>query len=157
MSDILQTLLESCPDNLHDGVQEIFSTLFESETANSHDAVTMLANKVGENINKTDKGSKIVGLAAEAGLGNEPLPNDMDQLITSINSDIAKTTPLPELPTENDLPDLPDNGGIIEEPNDDDFDMSFDESQTDISDNPPPEDLDLPLDPPGDVEPQDIE
>jgi hypothetical protein len=151
MTDLLQELLESHSSRFNDAVESLFNTLFEAAGPTSHDAVEMLQNKVGENINKTD-GSEIVGLAAQAGMGDDPLPNEMDQIINSINNDKAKQFDLPDLPNENDMLGLPDGGGVDELPTEDGMnepDVSneipdFEETHKDISDNPPPADFELP-------------
>ena len=155
MADLVKTLLESRSSIFNEAVEQIFNTLFEADgpvPVNSHDAVDMLVQKVGENVNKTNNGADIVGLAAQAGMGDNPLPTDEDKLVNAINDDIAQNVEIPDLPTEKDMPDLPDGGGAAIEPPDteigDDLpvdDNSFgDEPFEDVSDNPPPDDFELP-------------
>lgn len=153
MADLVKQLLESHSSAFNGAVEALFNSLFEAAgpvSVNSHDAVEMLQNKVGENVNKTKDGTQIVGLAAQAGMGDEPLPNEMDQIVNSVNNDMAQNVDLPDLPTEENLPNLPDNGGPEamddgmggEEVSNDIPD--FDETQTDVSETPPPDDIELP-------------
>jgi hypothetical protein len=151
MSRLLNSLLESDSRAFNEAVESIFNSLFEEVTVNSKDAVQMLQQKVGENVHKTDDGENIVGLAAQAGMGDEPLPNDMDKIVNDVNLDMAKDI---DLPTEQELPDLPDEGGTVAEDEfggDDDMDwddtnlgQSIEELQKPLG-NPPPDDMELPL------------
>jgi hypothetical protein len=155
MTDLVKQLLESHSSAFNGAVEALFNSLFEATgpvSVNSHDAVEMLQNKVGENVNKTNDGTQIVGLAAQAGMGDEPLPNEMDQIVNSINNDMAKNVDLPDLPTEENLPNLSDNGGpdamgdgmgdeLGDEMGDDDITNAipdFAETQKNVTDNPPP-------------------
>lgn len=159
MADLVKQLLESHSSAFNGAVEALFNSLFEAAgpvSVNSHDAVEMLQNKVGENVNKTKDGTQIVGLAAQAGMGDEPLPNEMDQIVNSVNNDMAQNVDLPDLPTEENLPNLPDNGGPDamgdgmdefggEELSNDIPD--FDATQENIDNNPPPpppDDIDIP-------------
>ena len=159
MADLVKQLLESHSSVFNGAVEALFNSLFESAgpvSVNSHDAVEMLQNKVGENVNKTKDGTQIVGLAAQAGMGDGELPNEMDQIINSVNNDMAKNVDLPDLPTEENLPNLPDNGGPeamgdgMDEFGGEDFSNDipdFDATQENIDDNPPPpppEDIAIP-------------
>lgn len=143
-SQLREQLLESITPSFSDGVDALFSTLFEANTASSRDAVDMLQSKVGENVNKADDGENIVGLAAQAGMGDQPLPDEEDEMINAVNADVAQTVDVPKLPTEDDIPDLPtpEPQPIETSENLD----SLDDMQADISETPPPEDIDLPLD-----------
>lgn len=150
MSRLLNSLLESDSRAFNEAVESIFNSLFEEVTVNSKDAVQMLQQKVGENIHKTDDGENIVGLAAQAGMGDEPLPNDMDKIVNDVNLDMAKDI---DLPTEQELPNLPDEGGTEadefgadEESEWDDTNLgqSIEELQKPLG-NPPPDDMELPL------------
>lgn len=156
MADLVKTLLESHSSAFNNGVEALFNTLFEAAgpvPVNSHDAVDILAQKVGENVHKTDNGADIVGLAAQAGMGDNPLPTDEDKLVNAINNDVAQNVEIPDLPTEKDIPNLPVGGGELapEQPApamDGDLpedDNAFgDEPFEDVSDNPPPDDFELP-------------
>jgi hypothetical protein len=155
MADLVKTLLESHSSAFNNGVEALFNTLFEAAgpvPVNSHDAVDILAQKVGENVHKTDNGADIVGLAAQAGMGDNPLPTDEDKLVNAINNDVAQNVEIPDLPTEKNMPNLPVGGGTaapetqapetVDLPEDDN---SFgDEPFEDVSDNPPPDDFELP-------------
>lgn len=156
MADLVKTLLESHSSAFNNGVEALFNTLFEAAgpvPVNSHDAVDILAQKVGENVHKTDNGADIVGLAAQAGMGDNPLPTDEDKLVNAINNDVAQNVEIPDLPTEKNMPGLPVGGGTAapetqapeigsDLPEDDN---SFgDEPFEDVSDNPPPDDFELP-------------
>jgi hypothetical protein len=155
MDDLVKNLLESHSSSFNDAVEAIFNTLFESSgpvPVNSHDAVDMLAQKVGENVHKTDDGANIVGLAAQAGLGDHPLPTEEDKISNSINNDAAKDVTIPSLPTEEDIPGLPTGSIMDDGVGEDDIggdmpdDNIFDDSEPfeDVSDNPPPDDFELP-------------
>ena len=148
MSRLLNSLLESDSSAFNEAVESIFNSLFEEVTVNSKDAVQMLQQKVGENVHKTDDGENIVGLAAQAGMGDEPLPNDMDKIVNDVNLDMAKDI---DLPTEQELPDLPDEGGTVAEGDEDDLELDdtnlgepIDELTKPLGD-PPPDDMELPL------------
>lgn len=156
MTDLVKTLLESHSSAFNNGVEALFNTLFEAAgpvPVNSHDAVDILAQKVGENVHKTDNGADIVGLAAQAGMGDNPLPTDEDKLVNAINNDVAQNVEIPDLPTEKDMPGLPVGGGPeAQQPQSPEIggdlpedDNSFgDEPFEDVSDNPPPDDFELP-------------
>lgn len=152
MTDLVKQLLESHSSVFNGAVEALFNSLFEATgpvSVNSHDAVAMLQNKVGENVNKTDDGTQIVGLAAQAGMGDGELPSEMDQIINSVNNDMAQNVELPDLPTEENLPNLPDNGGPdamddgMDDGMEDDGDLDnglpdFASTQVNVTDNPPP-------------------
>lgn len=156
MSDIVKNLLESNSKIFTEAVDTLFDTLFIFEAAgpvavDSHDAVKMLTQKVGENVHKTDTGADIVGLAAQAGLGDNPLPNEEDKIVNAINNDMAKDVTVPDLPTEEDIPNLPTGGGVEEEPIEgfdeempEDSNSFGDEPFEDVSETPPPDDFELP-------------
>lgn len=156
MADLVKTLLESHSSAFNNGVEALFNMLFEAAgpvPVNSHDAVDILAQKVGENVHKTDNGADIVGLAAQAGMGDNPLPTDEDKLVNAINNDVAQNVEIPDLPTEKNMPDLPVGGGpAAQQPQSPEIggdlpedDNSFgDEPFEDVSDNPPPDDFELP-------------
>ena len=157
MSRLLNSLLESDSSAFNEAVESIFNSLFEEVTVNSKDAVQMLQQKVGENVHKTDDGENIVGLAAQAGMGDEPLPNDLDKIVNDVNLDMAKDI---DLPTEQELPNLPDEGGTeADEFGDDEYaewddtniGQSIEELQKPLG-NPPPDDMELPLLPDDDTE-----
>lgn len=149
MSRLLNSLLESSSQTFNEAVASLYNTLFEEVAVNSKDAVDMLTKKVGENTHKTDDGENIVGLAAQSGMGDEPLPNEMDRIINDVNLDMAKDI---DLPTEQELPNLPDEGGTEEEPDELD-DMDFEDTNLDAPieeltkplGEPPPDDMELPL------------
>lgn len=157
MSRLLNTLLESSSQTFNEAVASLYDTLFEEVAVNSKDAVTMLAQKVGKNTNKTDDGENIVGLAAQSGMGDEPLPNEMDRIINDVNLDMAKDI---DLPTEQELPNLPDEGGTEADEFGDDEDAEWDDTNIGQSieelqkplGNPPPDDMELPLLPDDDTE-----
>lgn len=152
MPALVDTLLKSDSAIFNEGVRDIFNALFEEispSKANSRDAIDILQQRVGENVNRTDDGSHIVGLAAQAGMGDgDPLNGELDQLINEVNADEAHNVDLPPLPTEADVPDLPQpNPQPAEEPTQTaDSEISFEDAQTDISDTPPPDDMELPID-----------
>jgi hypothetical protein len=156
MADLVKTLLESHSSAFNQGVEALFNTLFEAAgpvPVNSHDAVDILAQKVGENVHKTENGADIVGLAAQAGMGDNPLPTDEDKLVNAINNDVAQNVEIPDLPTEKDMPGLPVGGGpAAQQPESPEIggdlpedDNSFgDEPFEDVSETPPPDDFELP-------------
>lgn len=149
MQDLLKTLLESSSPEMKDAVGSLFTTLFENTVGqpSSQDAVKQLSEKVGENVHKTDNGTKVVGLAARAGMGSEPLPGELDAIVNDVNTDIAEDMVLPELPTENDMSGLPTGGGTEEpsEPEEPDFELTPEEADQPVLDEPIPDDLEFQL------------
>lgn len=146
MIEALKPVLESTSEPFREAVISLYDTLFEN--VNTADAVNMLAQKVGENVNKVDDGAKIVGLAAKSGMDGEPLDNTLDGIVNDVNQLVAESTPMPELPTEVDMEGLPEGGG---EPAPDDMDDdddivggSFDDFQQGIQFDNPPEPMDIP-------------
>ena len=150
MQDLLQTLLESNSDSMNEAITAMFNVLFENTLGkpSSQDAIQQLTDTVGENIHKTDDGTKVVGLAANAGLGSEPLPGELDSILNDVNTDIAENMVLPELPTEDDLSNLPTGGGTAdntEYEDDPDFDLTAEEAAEPVLDEPMPDDFSLPM------------
>lgn len=148
MTDVLNTLLESSSPVFNEAVSELFHTLFE--TASSKDTVAQLAQKVGQNIHKVDDGSKIVGLAAKSGMDGDALPPEEDELVNNAEEVANTALEQPELPTEKGMEGLPNDGGtedteseFAEEPEDTSNDLSGEEFEN-ISDNPPPDDFEVP-------------
>ena len=150
MQDLLKTLLESSSPEMKDAISALFNTLFENTAGqpSSQDAVKQLSEKVGENVHKTDNGTQVVGLAARAGMGSEPLPGELDAIVNDVNTDIAEDMVLPELPTEDNMPNLPTGGGTEAPPEEGDgldFEMTPEEADQPALDEPMPDDFDLQL------------
>ena len=149
MTDVLNTLLESSSPVFNEAVSELFHTLFESEVS-SKDTVAMLSQKVGQNVHKVDDGSKIVGLAAKTGMDGDALPPEEDELVNNAEEVANTALEQPELPTEKGMEGLPNDGGtedteseFYEEPEDISNDLSGEEFEN-VSDNPPPDDFEVP-------------
>ena len=151
MIEALKPVLESTSKPFREAVISLYDTLFEN--VNTADAVNMLAQKVGENVNKVDDGAKIVGLAAKSGMDGEPLDNTLDGIVNDVNQLVAESTPMPELPTEVGMEGLPEGGGepALDEMDDEDdlVGGSFDDFEQGIEfENPIP-----PMDVPDDLAP----
>lgn len=146
MIEALKPVLESTSEPFREAVISLYDTLFEGTS--SSDVVAMLQNKVGENVNKVDDGTQIVGLAAKSGMDGQPLDNTLDGIVNDMNKMVAKSTPMPGLPTEQGMDGLPEGG---DEPEADDIDDeddivggSFDDFQQGIEFDTPPEPMDIP-------------
>lgn len=150
MIDELTPVLESTSEPFKAAVENLYSLLFETVgKPSSKDAVDMLQAKVGPNVNKVDDGD-IVGLSAKAGFGDKPLDTDLDDMVTAVNQDMAKMTPLPEMPTEQGMEGLPEGGGQTEEQPGDDLGGGEEESLDDLNDfdmSSTQTDVDVPLPP----------
>lgn len=148
MQDLLQTLLESNSESMNEAVSSLFNVLFENTLGkpSSKDAVKQLTDTVGENVHKKDDGTQVVGLAADAGIGSEPLPGELDSIVNDVNNDMASDMVLPELPTEDDMQNLPTGGGPDETQDDSpDFELTAEEASEPILDEPMPDDFSLPM------------
>ena len=139
MENLDIVLKTSVDKNFGQAVEDIFVTLFESSTK---DAIQQLQNKVGANYMATNDGSNIVGLAARNNYGDRsdnPQENELQDEVNRISENIAFNTKIepdpPQLPSENDLSNLPPadpNNPPAPEPSPDDDtddvpDMSMDE------------------------------
>ncbi len=146
MIEALRPVLESTSELFRDAVISIYDTLFEGTS--STDAVSMLQNKVGENVNKVDDGTKIVGLAAKSGMDGKPLDTSLDGIINDVNQVVAESTPMPGLPTEQGMEGLPEDGGepapVDTEDEDDLVGGDFDDFNQGIEFDNPPEPMEIP-------------
>jgi hypothetical protein len=142
MIDALKPVLEPTAEPFREAVNSLFYTLFEN--VNSADAVDMLTQKVGENLNKVDDGTKIVGLAAKSGMDGEPLDNSLDSIVNDMNKMVADSTPMPGLPTEVGMEGLPEGGGMPAET--DEMGGSFEDFEQGVPFDTPPEPMDVPED-----------
>ena len=144
MIEALKPVLESTSEPFREAVISLYDTLFEN--VNTADAVNMLAQKVGENVNKVDDGTKIVGLAAKSGMDGKPLDNTLDGIVNDVNQLVAESTPMPGLPTEVGMEGLPEGGGepALDETDDDLVGGSFADYEKGVEFENPPPPMDVP-------------
>ena len=139
MQNLNQVINESVDKAFGMAVEDIFFAVFESSTK---DAIQHLQDKVGKNFMATEDGTNIVGLAASNNYGersDDPKENELKNEIDRVSENLAFNADIkpepPQLPSENDLNNLPpadpNNPPAPDEPpedTDDDVpDMSVDE------------------------------
>lgn len=145
MENLDIVLKNSVDKNFGQAVEDIFVAVFESTTK---DAIQQLQNKVGANYMATNDGSNIVGLAARNNYGersDNPQENELQDEVNRISENIAFNTNIepdpPQLPSENDLSNLPpadpNNPPAPEQSPDDDIDDVPDMSLDEVNDSEP--------------------
>lgn len=106
----IKNLVESSDPLIRDAVRQIFNAVFEmGESPTTEDAVNKLKAQYGDNPNAVTDGTKIVGLSAKMGMGdNEPLAPKEDELVNDVINNVAENTPIDiELPKEQEFDNLP--------------------------------------------------